>query len=56
MPIMGRMPSKSLAKALERAETWPLEVQDALARIAEELDEEMRAGLYLPTGRDRPGA
>ena len=54
-PMMMLMPSKSLAKAIERAETWPPEVQDALARLAEEMDEEMRAGPYLPTPEELDG-
>ena len=55
MTIIGAMPSKSLAKALERADTWPPEVQDALARLAEELDAEWRAGAYRPTPEELAG-
>lgn len=53
--MMMCMPSKSLAKALERAKTWPPEVQDALARLAEELDAELRAGPYIPTSAELDG-
>ena len=53
--MIAPMLSKSLMKTLERAETWPVEVQDALARMAEELDEELRAGLYRASPEELAG-
>ena len=49
------MTAPQLAEVLKRAESWPEEAQDELARLAREIDAELKAGDYQPTAAELTG-
>lgn len=49
------MTCKALKDALERVETWPEHVQDMLAELALEIDQELRERKYVATPAELAG-
>ena len=49
------MTAKVLKEVLERAETWPEEVQEELAQIAHEIDAGLKGGTYRATSEELAG-
>lgn len=49
------MNTKTLARALERVESWPTEAQDELAQIALDIDAGLSGEDYEPTDEELAG-
>jgi predicted transcriptional regulator len=49
------MTAKVLKDVLQKIESWPVEAQEELAAIAQEMDEELRGGVYHATPEELAG-
>lgn len=49
------MTAKVLRDVLQKIESWPVEAQEELAAIAQEMDEELRGGVYHATPEELAG-
>jgi predicted transcriptional regulator len=49
------MAAKVLKEVMQKIESWPVEAQEELAAIAQEMDEALRGGIYHASAEELAG-